>query len=200
MKQLTESHLRQAGRIWGDVKLGEGSIRDAEFVAQYLQLAYGRAEPGLRTGHTLEALARLAENGYLTADDYRVLTDGYTFLRTVEHYLQILDYRQTHSLPTDPADLRYLARRLGFTGSQASARFVAHVEQHSAAIRAVYLRHLRPLPEAAAPTQRGVAIMNQEPFPDSPFNPQSEIACRTWRGCRHLTPRRSAAAEIALSR
>ena len=176
MKQLTESHLRQADRIWGDVKLGEGSIRDAEFVAQYLQLAYGKAEPELRTGHTLEALARLAENGYLTSHDYRVLTDGYTFLRTVEHYLQILDYRQTHTLPTDPADLRYLARRLGFTGSQASARFVAHVEQHSAAIRAVYLRHLRPLQEAAAPTQRGVAIMNQEPFQDSPFNPQSEIA------------------------
>ena len=142
MKQLTEAHLRQAGRTWGEVKLGEGSIRDAEFVAQYLQLAYGSSQPELRTGHTLEALARLAENGYLTSDDYRVLTDGYTFLRTVEHYLQILDYRQTHTLPANPADLRYLARRLGFAGPAAGARFVAHTQQHSAAIRAVYLRHL----------------------------------------------------------
>ncbi len=202
MKQLTESHLRQTDRIWGDVKLGEGSIRDAEFVAQYLQLAYGKAEPELRTGHTQQALARLSENGYLTSHDYRVLTDGYTFLRTVEHYLQILDYRQTHSLPADPADLRYLARRLGFTGALAGARFVAHIQQHSAAIRTVYLRHLRPLSEEAAPTQRGVVTMNQDSLPDSPklaspFNPQSEIA----RHLARLSPSYAATfsrAEIAL--
>ena len=83
---------------------------------QYLQLVHGKSQPELRTGHTLDALARLGEHGYLTADEYRILVDGYTFLRTVEHYLQILDYRQTHTLPTDPADLRYLARRLGFSG------------------------------------------------------------------------------------
>ena len=181
MKQLTESHLRLAGRTWGEVKLGEGSIRDAEFVAQYLQLAYGKRQPELRTGHTLEALARLAENGFLTSDDYRVLTDGYTFLRTVEHYLQMLDYRQTHTLPANPADLRYLARRLGFTGPTAGARFVAHTQQHSAAIRAVYLRYLRPTTARAAPTQRGVVTMDQEQIPNSPamassFSPQAEIA------------------------
>jgi glutamate-ammonia-ligase adenylyltransferase len=181
MKQLTESNLRQAGRTWGEVKLGEGSIRDAEFVAQYLQLAHGKDQPELRTGHTLAALARLAENGYLTSHDYRVLADGYTFLRTVEHYLQMLDYRQTHTLPANSADLKYLARRLGFTGPTAGARFVAHFQQHSAAIRAVYLRHLKPSVAGAAPTQRGVVTMDQEPHPDSPelispFNPQSEIA------------------------
>ena len=159
----------------------EGSIRDAEFVAQYLQLAHGKSQPELRTGHTLEALARLGENGYLRTDEYRVLVDGYTFLRTVEHYLQILDYRQTHTLPTDPADLRYLARRLGFTGPTATDRFVAHLRQHSAAIRSVYLHHLDPVAEGGPSTQRGVATMNQEPFADSPdlaspFNPQSEIA------------------------
>jgi [glutamine synthetase] adenylyltransferase / [glutamine synthetase]-adenylyl-L-tyrosine phosphorylase len=181
MKQLTEAQLRQADRIWGDVKLGEGSIRDAEFVAQYLQLAYGKGQPELRTGHTLEALARLGESGYLRSDEYRVLVDGYTFLRTVEHYLQILDYRQTHTLPTDPADLRYLARRLGFTGPTATDRFVAHLRQHGAAIRSVYLHHLDPLADSGPPTQRGVATMNQDSIPDSPdlaspFNPQSEIA------------------------
>ena len=117
-------------------------------MAQYLQLAYGKSQPELRTGHTLEALARLGENGYLRSDEYRVLVDGYTFLRTVEHYLQILDYRQTHTLPADPADLRYLARRLGFTGPTATDRFVAHLRQHGAAIRAVYLRHLDPMAEA----------------------------------------------------
>jgi glutamate-ammonia-ligase adenylyltransferase len=44
-KQRTENHLRQQGRAWGEVKLGEGSIRDAEFVTQYLQLIHGGRHP-----------------------------------------------------------------------------------------------------------------------------------------------------------
>lgn len=160
MKELTEANLRLAGRTWGEVKLGAGSIRDAEFVAQYLQLAHGGDHPELRTGNTREALARLAEAGHLPADDQRTLAEGYTFLRTVEHYLQILDYRQTHTLPADPADLRYLARRLGFGGDDAGPAFVTRYQQHSTAIRAIYERHLGLTAENGAPTQRGVADMS----------------------------------------
>lgn len=157
MKQLTESHLRQTGRIWGEVKLGEGSIRDVEFVAQYLQLAYGDTHPELRSGNTLAALARLTDNGFLSFEDHRILSEGYTFLRTVEHYLQLLDYRQTHVLPEDAADLRYLARRLGFEGRDAGQDFVAQYQQHSAAVRGVYLRHLAAAPAAAAAPPVAVA-------------------------------------------
>ena len=145
MKQRTEAHLRQLGRDWGEVKLGEGSIRDVEFVAQYLQLAHGARRPELRGGNTLEALARLADEKLLSVDEYRVLVDGYVFLRTVEHYLQILHYRQTHTLPRERADLRYLAQRLGFQGEDAETSFVTRYSQHSAAVRAVYQSHLAPL-------------------------------------------------------
>lgn len=142
MKLRTENHLRETGRIRGEVKLGEGSIRDAEFVVQFLQLVHAGRCPELRTGNTLDAMTRLAEHGLLSPPEHRVLAEGYTFLRTVEHYLQILEYRQTHILPEKPADLRYLALRLGFTGPAAAQSFVARYEQHSAAVRAVYLRHL----------------------------------------------------------
>ncbi len=142
MKLETEAHLRRAGRTWGEVKLGEGSIRDAEFVVQYLQLAHGGHYEELRTGNTLQAMTRLAELGLLPPGEHRVLAEGYTFLRTVEHYLQILEYRQTHTLPDTPADLRYLSRRLGFSGPGAAEAFVDRYEQHSAAVRAIYLRHL----------------------------------------------------------
>ena len=157
--------------------MGEGSIRDAEFVAQYLQLAYGGTHPELRTGNTPEALARLAEGGLPSPDDYRVLSDGYTFLRTVEHYLQILDYRQTHSLPSNPADLRYLARRLGFQGEDAGARFVMRYQQHSAAVRAVYQRHLAPVIDDGSPTQRGVVPMKppaDQPLPNDRTSGRSD--------------------------
>ncbi|MFQ5610596.1 MAG: glutamine synthetase adenylyltransferase [Anaerolineae bacterium] len=142
MKDRIESYLQEWGREWGEVKLGQGSIRDIEFVTQYLQLAHGDTHPEVRSPNTLEALAQLAASGLLAADDYRVLADGYTFLRPVEHWLQMMHYRQTHTLPTDPEELAHLARRLGFQGSGAGAKFVAGYEQHSAAIRAVYQRHL----------------------------------------------------------
>ncbi len=146
MKQRTEARLRELGQDWGEVKLGEGSIRDVEFVAQFMQLAHGAGHPelveGLRGGTTPDVLARLAELSLITPDEHRVLSEGYVFLRTVEHYLQIMEYRQTHILPQNPADLRHLAVRLGYVGPEAASRFVTRYQQHSAAVRAVYRRHL----------------------------------------------------------
>ncbi len=142
MKQRTEAHLRRLGRDWGEVKLGEGSIRDVEFVVQYLQLAHGGAHPEIRNRNTLDALARLAAHGFLSAEEHHTLAEGYVFLRAVEHYLQLMHYRQTHTLPRDAEALAQLARRLGFQGADAGHRLRIRYEQHRAAIRAVYLRHL----------------------------------------------------------
>jgi len=142
MKQRTEDLLRKRGRDWGEVKLGEGSIRDVEFVVQYLQLAHGARRPEVRSRNTLDALARLAACGLLPPEEYRVLTEGYTFLRAIEHHLQIMHYRQAHALPGDRQALTQLARRLGFQGERAGEQFLTRYQQHGAAIRAVYLRHL----------------------------------------------------------
>lgn len=142
MKQRTEAHLRRHGRDWGEVKLGEGSIRDVEFVTQYLQLAHGAKHAELRRRKTLDALGQLFASGFLSVNEHRVLADGYTFLRTVEHYLQLMHHRQTSSLPDDPNELDHLARRLGFQGADAGAQFLARYLQHGKAIRAVYNRYL----------------------------------------------------------
>ncbi len=140
LKQRIEEQLRKRGRGWGEIKLGQGSIRDIEFVTQYLQLAHDDGRN--HSPNTLTALSTLSANGYLPADEHRVLTDGYVFLRTVEHHLQLMHYRQTHSLPGDDKALTHLAHRLGFQGSPAGANFKARYQQHSAVIRAVYQRHL----------------------------------------------------------
>ncbi len=147
MKQRTETALHQKGRDWGEVKLGEGSIRDVEFVVQFLQLAYGADNTGLRSRSTLEALRSLLAHKLLTPQDGRVLVDGYIFLRTVEHFLQMMDYRQTYSLPNDPYAIALLARRLGFRSTEAEPasvgeKFLARYQQYSYAIRAVYIRHV----------------------------------------------------------
>ncbi len=142
MRTRTEAFLKQRGRNWGDVKLGQGSIRDVEFVVQFLQLAYGIDHPEILSPNTLIGLTRCLKAKLLSVREYQVLSDGYIFLRTIEHHLQMMDYRQTHTLPDDPEAIRSLARRLGFEGQQAGVLFVQRFEQHIAAIREIYLRYV----------------------------------------------------------
>lgn len=143
MKRQTERILHQRGQSWGEVKLGEGSIRDVEFVIQYLQMAHGSAHPGIRSGNSFAALDLLRAHELLLPYEYRILREGYVFLRTVEHHLQMMHYRQTHSLPKSDVALAHLARRLGFVGEDSAAQFLDRYTQHRQAIRALYLHHLR---------------------------------------------------------
>ena len=184
MKQLTEEHLRQRGRDWGEVKLGEGSIRDVEFVTQYLQLVHGGDRPELRTANTLEALTRLEAGGILPREERRILADGYVFLRIIEHYLQILDYRQTYSLPTSQTDLSYLAQRLGYHGADAGAQLVTRYGQHSAAIRAIYQHYLaQPAP---APLQQDNEVDAMQTSTDPRPNPSDPLQAGPSLTSQHL--------------
>jgi len=102
-----------------DVKLERGGIRDIEFVVQCLQRLYGGAEPWVRHGGTLLALARLQDKGFLSTNEYGRLASAYQFLRHLEHRLQFDEDRQTHTLPADPAALELLARRMPGGGGSA---------------------------------------------------------------------------------
>ena len=139
MKQRTEQVLQQKGRDWGEVKLGEGSIRDVEFVVQYLQLAYGNQYPDLRGRTTLQILPHLAHHHLLTSEEVRILADGYTLMRTIEHYIQVMHYQQTYTMPSDPDALALLAGRLGFSNTSALTH---RYDEHRKAIRAIYLRRV----------------------------------------------------------
>lgn len=142
MKQRVEAQLRLHGQMWGEVKLGEGSIRDVEFTVQYLQLLHGLAHPEVQSANTMEGLVRLTSAGFLEVREHRILVEGYIFLRTVEHFLQMLHYRQIHHLPANEADLRQLARRLGFRGEKPEQALIERYEAHRNAVRAIYLRYL----------------------------------------------------------
>ncbi|MEM9703674.1 MAG: glutamine synthetase adenylyltransferase, partial [Planctomycetota bacterium] len=146
-KRRIEENLKTSGRTWGEVKSGAGSIRDIEFTVQCLQLVYGRDRPAVRARGTLNGLARLADSGLLWADEYRRLTAGYNFLRTVEHALQLRHHRQVHSLPEGERELRHLARRLDFPDAKS---FVAHYEEHCRAVRSVFEKYVVEAAEGGA--------------------------------------------------
>ena len=58
------------------------------------------------------ALARLQDKGFLSGAEYGRLASAYQFLRQLEHRLQVVDDRQTHTLPAQPDALELLARRM----------------------------------------------------------------------------------------
>ena len=139
MKGKIEQELEKQGRTWGEVKAGEGSIRDVEFVAQGLQLIHGRENPHVRSFNTMDGLVRLADFGFIEPNEYYQLTNGYTFLRIVEHALQLMHHKQTHSLPERKRELAYLARRLDFRNAE---QFLRQYELHCREIRRVYARYV----------------------------------------------------------
>ncbi|WP_210651673.1 bifunctional [glutamine synthetase] adenylyltransferase/[glutamine synthetase]-adenylyl-L-tyrosine phosphorylase [Nocardioides sp. SYSU D00065] len=96
------------------LKLGSGGLRDVEFAVQLLQLVHGRVDPSLRDAATLSALARLTEGGYVGREDGERLHEAYSFLRTLEHRIQLHQLRRTHVLPEDESSLRRLGRSLGY--------------------------------------------------------------------------------------
>ena len=132
--------LRSAGGI--DVKQDRGGIRDIEFLVQCLQRVYGGAETWLRSGGTLFSLQKLHDKGHISGKDFHELSQGYVFLRTVEHRLQLRRGQQVHSLPPSEADLRVLYRSVA--GEDARERstevFVAQVRKRMGAVADIYER------------------------------------------------------------
>jgi glutamate-ammonia-ligase adenylyltransferase len=146
MKDRINEKVGRDQETFRHVKLGYGGIREVEFIVQTFQLLYGAADPWIREPNTLRALQRLADRGQLTADEHAKLAAAYTFLRTVEHRLQILHHLQTHTLPTDRDDLTKLARRLGYSPSRSpdpAADMQSDYHRHIEAVRRMYDHLLR---------------------------------------------------------
>ncbi|MGZ4619060.1 MAG: bifunctional [glutamine synthetase] adenylyltransferase/[glutamine synthetase]-adenylyl-L-tyrosine phosphorylase [Frankiaceae bacterium] len=149
MRRRVEGSLprRSAER---ELKLGPGGLRDVEFAVQLLQLVHGRTDESLRSAATLRALAALAAGGYVGRPDAAGLARSYRFLRSAEHRLQLQRLRRTHTIPTDPAALRWLGRSLGFTSDPAE-EFLAEHARHAREVRRLHEKlFYRPLLEAVA--------------------------------------------------
>jgi glutamate-ammonia-ligase adenylyltransferase len=101
-----------------DIKVGEGGIREIEFVAQLNQLIRGGRNGSVRhadlqTRSTREALQQLTRHNILSHQRTSALSDAYTFLRKLEHRLQYLDDTQTQSLPSNADDQQRITEAMG---------------------------------------------------------------------------------------
>jgi glutamate-ammonia-ligase adenylyltransferase len=153
LKARTEAALARQGLSEREVKRGRGGIRDIEFSVQLLQLVHGRLDPALRARSTLAALAEMANSGYVSTDDAEQLTNAYTFLRAVEHRLQLYDGTQVYAVAAADPERRRLARTLGFRdGAKIDLeQFDVTLARFQNAVRSIHERlYFRPLLEAFA--------------------------------------------------
>jgi [glutamine synthetase] adenylyltransferase / [glutamine synthetase]-adenylyl-L-tyrosine phosphorylase len=137
-QKIDRHHAHDTGGF--NVKLGRGGIREIEFIAQALQLAFGGRDEWLRAPHTLISLGRLADRRHIKESERAQLSDAYVFLRILEHRLQMEHGLQTHSVPDDPARRSTVARRMGFNGETALSDFDSALQLHKTSVRAVYDR------------------------------------------------------------
>ncbi|MER3428168.1 MAG: hypothetical protein C4334_08710 [Pyrinomonas sp.] len=137
-QKIDRQHAREGNGF--NVKLGRGGIREIEFIAQALQLAYGGRDAWLQAPHTLISLGRLADRGLITERERSSLSEAYLFLRMLEHRLQMEHGLQTHTVPEEVSRRELVARRMHFTGPDALARFDAALAEHTTNVHAAFKR------------------------------------------------------------
>ncbi len=146
-----ESHMG-GERSPVDIKLGQGGIREIEFIAQLFQLIRGGKEEPLRAKGTREILRHLAQSGRLGKEEADRLLEAYQFWRDLEHRLQYFDDAQTHVLPGKADAIAHMGRAMGFDDPE---RFIAKLESTQQLVRDSF----EPL-FASVPIEPGAPVAN----------------------------------------
>ncbi|MGS2719787.1 bifunctional [glutamate--ammonia ligase]-adenylyl-L-tyrosine phosphorylase/[glutamate--ammonia-ligase] adenylyltransferase [Paraglaciecola aestuariivivens] len=126
MKNMIVQEVRRRG-LSNNIKLGQGGIREAEFVVQSLQLINGGREPSLQVQSLQLALTELVNLQILPQDGASNIRTSYLWLRKVEHCLQQFADAQTQELPDDPLNQSRLVYVLGLNSY---SEFLSHLREH----------------------------------------------------------------------
>jgi len=118
-----------------NIKLIPGGIRDIEFSIQVLQLLNGGRELRLRTPNTIEAIKTLYSLFLLSESEYKKLLGAYILYRRIEHYLQLMNDSQTHTIPSEGELLQKLSSFLGF---QSQSEFKRTVTENRKSVLKIY--------------------------------------------------------------
>ena len=159
-KEKIDRHIesRNAGF---NVKLQRGGIREIEFVAQALQLAHGGQDDWLRVGHTLISLGRLADRDFISEQERSELSDAYSFLRMLEHRLQMEHGLQTHTVPESQDQRSLIARRMNFSNLESFERALnLHVRNVRGAYDRIFGEKVRIKSEVAQQLSEGGGLVS----------------------------------------
>lgn len=122
LRMRMERELADEDESRFNLKKGRGGLVDIEFLTQMLQLAHGQRVAELHQRATLDALLALQNNKIITKADYLLLSDGYLFLRRLDHRLRIERDRSIDTFEAEPGKLDGIARSLGYQASNKGRR------------------------------------------------------------------------------
>jgi len=169
-----------------DVKRGRGGIREIEFYAQTLQLIHGGRDLTLRVRGTRAALDALAVAGWVSPADAATLGETYDRLREVEHRLQMVNDRQTHTLP-DGAALDAVAQLDGVADGAALVAELAQITARSARLYEALIGRAEPAPAPApVPVRALTRELDAQGFPDPVILAER---VKSWRDGRYAAIR-----------
>ncbi len=156
-------NLEKTSDVNFDVKLGKGGIREIEFIAQALQLAYAGRDEWLRAAHTLISISRLADRKLISETELTELFEAYEFLRRLEHRLQMENGLQTHLVPNETERRALVARRMNCADLR---DFENALQTHSEDVNRIFARVFGATEFSNAPsedekTNRENSIENQ---------------------------------------
>jgi glutamate-ammonia-ligase adenylyltransferase len=110
-----------------NLKRGSGGTLDVEFVVQRLQLEHAAKKPRVLEPNTLAAIEALAAAGVLAKRDAEWWSTAYRTLRRIEGGIRLLNSRDRHQVPSDPADLQRLAMLLGYSSAEELSDYCQHI-------------------------------------------------------------------------
>ena len=174
-ERIREDWTRKASARTGvdaqhNIKLGDGGIREIEFVVQLTQLIRGGKMPALQQRGLIEALHTQVRSGVIPRHIAQQLEDAYIFLRQVEHALQYREDGQTHLLPSDPESRSRLALALRMGPDEFESKLCTHREHVEATFRDAFRLAGLSSSHFAAPT-----IPDHESSPDTGVDPAQAL-------------------------
>jgi [glutamine synthetase] adenylyltransferase / [glutamine synthetase]-adenylyl-L-tyrosine phosphorylase len=144
LRERMEREVAREDQQHFNIKAGRGGMVDVEFLAQYLQLRFGRNNPDLQKTNTLETLQGLCRHHILSESEHTELAQGYKFLRRMENKLRLVHDQSINDLSGERDDLVKLAQRLGYPpGPQKpEAALLEDYRRSTESIREIFSRHL----------------------------------------------------------
>ena len=103
LKHMIESEVRRRS-LNNNFKLGQGGIREVEFIAQVFELMRGGRFEELRERSLRKTLKNIRDLDLLPEDICTLLDDCYVYLRRLENVIQEFSDRQTQTLPDNEKD------------------------------------------------------------------------------------------------
>lgn len=143
MKRMIRSEVKRR-KLINNIKLGEGGIREAEFIVQALQMLRGGKEPQFQTQSLLKVLPELVTSRLFSSSEINGIREAYLFLRQIEQHLQAFNDKQTQTLPDDDESKLLLAE---LNHSQNWTQFSELLEHHMRNISSIFSEFIGDEPE-----------------------------------------------------